>query len=126
MRIGEPFKVLGGAAVRALPVHKWRRTQGVATFVRDLMALRKTLCLCTACERKMPRQWTRTYNYSYVQGFHAEGAACDYCRQVTTANMYCATDGAYHQQMEKGRQSVMETRRREAALFAKDRRYLMT
>lgn len=126
MRIDEPFKVRGGAWVkRALPLFKWRRPDGLASMVRDLIALRKTLVLCHSCEQKMPRRWESRYNYAFVKGFHAEGAACDYCRVQTSANMYCAVDGPYHQEMEQGRRSVAETRARERAAYEKDRKFFL-
>lgn len=126
LRINEPQQVKGGGVIaRALPFWKWRRPDGLATMVRDLIALRKTLVLCHACERKMPRRWTEKYDYAFVKGFHAEGSACDYCRALTSANMYCAVDGAYHQAMERMSRSIEETRARERALYEKDRRYFL-
>ena len=59
MRINEPFQVAGGGwLAKALPLHKWRRKEGLTAMVRDLIALRKTLVLCAGCEYKMPRRWT--------------------------------------------------------------------
>ena len=125
MRIGEPHPVKGGGVIsRALPLWKWRRPDGLASMVVDLIALRKTLILCHSCEGKMPRRWESRYNYAFVKGFHAEGSACDYCRTQTSANMYCATDGAYHQEMEKARRSVEETHKRERALAERDRLFV--
>ncbi len=126
MRINEPHAVKGGGVIaRALPFLKWRRPDGLASMVHDLIALRKTLILCHSCEHKMPRRWESRYNYAFVKGFHADGAACDYCRMQTTANMYCAVDGPYHQEMAQARQSVAETRARERALYEKDRRFFL-
>ena len=126
MRIGEPHQVKGGGVIaRALPFFKWRRPDGLASMVCDLIALRKTLILCHACAEKMPRHWQSRYNYSFVKGFHAEGSACDYCRALTPVNMYCAVDGAYHQEMHKARKSVEETRARERIAFDKDRRFFL-
>lgn len=126
MRIGEPHQVKGGGVIaRALPLFRWRRSDGLASMVRDLIALRKTLILCHSCEGKMPRRWESRYNYAFVKGFHTEGSACDYCRVQTSANMYCASDGAYHQAMEKANKSVEETRARERAAYEKDRRFFL-
>lgn len=126
MRIGEPHQVKGGGViVRALPLFRWRRPDGLASMVRDLIALRKTLILCSSCEHKMPHHWDSRYNYAFVKGFHAEGSACDYCRAQTTANMYCAVDGAYHQALEKARRSVEETRVRERKQYDRDRRFFL-
>jgi hypothetical protein len=95
-------------------------------MVRDLMALRKTLILCASCEHKMPRRWESRYNYALVKGFHAEQAACDYCRDdFTAANMYMAVDGSYHQAMARATRSVRETRARERAAAVRDRRFLL-
>jgi hypothetical protein len=115
-----------GWIAKALPFHKWRRPDGLASMVRDLIALRKTLILCATCEHKMPRRWELRYDYALVKGFHAEMAACDYCRNDFTAtNMYCAVDGAYHQEMIRAQRSIQETRARERAAMARDRRFLI-
>jgi hypothetical protein len=126
MRINEPVRVKGGGFIaRALPLWQWRRTQGIATLVADLIQLRKTLILCHACEHKMPRHWESRYNYAFVKGFHAEGSACDYCRTQTTVNMYCAVDGAYHQEMEQARRSVAETQARERLAYMRNKKYFL-
>lgn len=124
--MNEPYAVKGGGMIaRALPLFKWRRPDGLASMVRDLIALRKTLVLCHACEQKMPWRWESRYNYVFVKGFYAEGVACDYCRAQTSANMYCAVDGAYHQEMESARKSVEATRARERAAYQRDRRFFL-
>lgn len=110
---------------KALPLHKWRRTQGMATFLRDLIALRKPIALCASCEAKMPRRWLDSTDYAFVKGFHAEGTACDYCRQLSSANLYHPVDGAYHQEMVAVNRMVEEVQARERALFNKDRRFLL-
>ena len=126
MRINELHPVKGGGVIaRALPFFKWRRPDGLASMVCDIIALRKTLILCHSCEGKMPRRWESRYNYNFVKGFHAEGSACDYCRAQTPTNMYCAVDGVYHQMMEKARKSVEETKARERGLYEKDRRFFL-
>ena len=126
MRIDEPFRVRGGGWIKkAKPFFKWSRPDGLASMVRDLIALRKTLILCTSCEHKMPRKWESRYNYNFVKGFHAEGSACDYCRAQTPVNMWCAVDGLYHQEMEKARKSVEETYARERATYERDRTYFV-
>ena len=126
MRVGEPHPVKGGGYIaRALPVWKWRRTQGIASFVLDLIQLRKTLIFCYTCEYKMPRRWESRYNYAFVKDFHGDGSACDYCRTQTTINMYCAVDGAYHQEMGKANRSIEETRARERQLYERDKRYFL-
>lgn len=125
MRVNEPFQVGGGWMAKALPLFKWKRKQGMATFLRDLMDLRKTITLCASCERKMPRRWTEKYNYAFVRGFQVECAACDYCRLPDACNMYQAVDGKYHQDRVRMEQSVRETQEKDRALFLKDRRYFI-
>lgn len=126
MRIGEFHAIKGGGFLaRALPFFRWRRPDGLASMVTDLVALRKTLILCASCEHKMPVRWESRYNYSFVKGFHAEGSACDYCRAQTSVNMYCAVDGAYHQEMSKAQKSVRETRARERASYERDKRFFL-
>ncbi len=125
-RIGEPFGIKGGGSVaRALPVWKWKRKQGMATFLRDLIALRKTVCLCKSCEHKMPRRWEGRYNYEFVRGYYAEHAACDWCRLQDSTNMYLAADGKYHQDMTKMNRLVGETQERERQHFLKDSRHFV-
>lgn len=128
-RIGEPFKVKtkhGPAEVkRSLPVFKWRRTQGMATFVRDLIDLRKPLILCSSCEAKMPRRWESRYNYEFYKGYFAECSACDWCRLRYAANMYLPVEGEYHQERVRVNKLVAEVEERERQLFLKDRRYLI-
>jgi len=125
MKIGEPFKVFGGAAVRALPLSKWKRPNGRSSFVQDMIELRKTLVLCRFCEFGMPRRWTSRYNYAFVKGFHADGTACDRCRVHAPTNMYCAVDGAYHREIALAQRSVREVKARERAAFDRDRRYFI-
>src|SRR3990167_3876040 len=101
MRIGEAHSIKGGGVIaRARPLWKWHRPDGLASMVRDLIALRKTLILCKSCEHKMPRKWESRYNYALVRGFHAGGTAGVYCPQnglQPAVNMWCAGDGLSHQ-----------------------------
>lgn len=115
----------GGWLHKVLPLHKWRRPDGLSSFLADMIALRHTLCLCSGCEVKMPGQWTSRYNYALVKGFMAELTACDYCRQLRSVNMYCPEDGAYHQEMVQWQRTVSQVRAREQAALAKDRKYLV-
>lgn len=126
-RIHEPFSVRGGAwMAKALPLHKWRRKQGMATFVRDLIDLRKTLVLCGGCERKMPYRWMEKYDYALVRGYNAAEAACDWCRQNNDhCNLYHTTHGKHHERCELAKQSIEETEARERDLYMKDRRYFI-
>ena len=125
-RIGEPVPIQGGGAIkRGLPLWKWRRKDGLASFLRDLISLRKTIVLCFGCEHKMPRRWTEKYDYALIRGFHGEGAVCDYCRQHNTVNMYQTVMGKYHADWLVSERSVRETRERERAMFMKDRKYLI-
>jgi len=39
--------------------------------------------------------------------------------------MYCAVDGAFHQEMEKARKSVEEVKARERAAYERDRRFFI-
>lgn len=125
MRLSEPFTTASGYVTKALPLHKWRRKDGLASFVRDLIDLRKTLLLCPSCEQKMPRRWLGQYNYALVTGFHTEDTGCDYCRQLGCPNMYVAQDGKFHQEMVLAERRVRETRQREAEALQRDWRYMV-
>jgi hypothetical protein len=126
VRLNEPHKLRsGGLFARALPLFKWRRKDGEATFFGDLMALRKPIALCKGCERKMPYYWTSRYNYEFVKGYYAEMTACDYCRTEGSANFYHPVDGAYHQAMIHARKIVREVKARERAMYDRDRRYMI-
>lgn len=126
MRISEPHKLQsGGFFSRALPLFKWRRKDGEASFLRDLIALRKPVALCKGCEHKMRYRWTSRYNYEFVKGFHAEMTHCDYCRTEGSANFYHPVDGAYHQEMVKWKKIEATVQARDRARLEKDRRYIL-
>ena len=125
MQVGTPFKIFGGMAMRAVPLAKWRRPDGEAAFLANLIALRKTLVLCAGCENKMPRRWLDRVDYALVKAFSAEGTTCDYCRKPRPVNMYLPVDGKYHQELVQSQKSVDETRARQRELYNKDRRYLL-
>ncbi len=126
MKIGETCRTRTGALFeRALPLHKWRRPDGMASFVRDMLGLRKTLSLCTSCEHKMPRKWLSQYNYSLVYGFSTDRTGCDYCRQVGATNLYHAVEGAYAQEMEMSRRFAEATMMRDRRLWAENPRAIV-
>jgi len=126
MRISEPFKTLSGHIAKALPLSKWKRPDGLSSFLADMIGLRKTLNLCLSCERKMPRNWIERVDYQFVRGFHAEAIACDRCRQDVPTNMYVAVEGRYAQQMREEKRSIDNIRRTERALRENDRKYLLS
>lgn len=126
MRVSQPVKTLSGYVARALPLSKWRRPAGLSSFLADMIALRKTLNLCSSCEHKMPRHWLDRTNYQFVRGFHAEAIACDRCRADVPTNMYVATEGRYAQQMREEKQAFDDIRRTERALRDNDRKYLLS
>lgn len=125
MRISEPVKTLTGHVARALPLAKWRRHDGLSSFLQDMVSLRKTLNLCASCESRMPRHWTDRYNYQFVRGFHAEAIACDRCRHDLPTNMYVATEGGYATQVRQERAALERIRRTERAVREGDRKYLL-
>ena len=126
MRLNEPHKLQsGGFFSRALPLFKWRRKDGEASFLWDVMALRKPIALCKGCEHKMPHRWTSRYNYAFVKGFHAELTACDYCRIQGSVNFYHPVDGAYHQEMVRWQRIEAQVAERDRQNFLKDRRYIL-
>ena len=126
MRLNEPHKLQsGGFFARALPLFKWPRKNGLATFLNDLIQLRKPIALCKGCEHKMPYYWTSRYNYAFVKGFYAELTACDYCRTQGSVNFYHPVDGAYHQEMVRWQQIEAQVKERDRQNFLKDRRYII-
>lgn len=125
MRINEPIKTAAGWMAKALPLHKWRRPDGLSSFLADMIALRKTLCLCASCEKQMPRRWLERHDYQYVRGFYADAVACDKCRNRDSANMYVATEGNYATQIRNEKAAFERIRAAERASAQRDRQYLV-
>lgn len=126
-RIDRFVKAAAKKTLDVLPaaLHKWHRPDGLASFVRDMIGLRKTISLCRSCEAKMPSRWTSRYNYELVKHLHADDCPCDYCRQTTSVNLYVAGEGDYWQQYDLGQRSVHDTVLRERKLRDKDYRYVL-
>ena len=126
MRIGESFKSAAGAVFESvLPLHRWRRKDGLASFLTNMLELRKTISLCHSCERKMPSKWLSRYNYVLVYGFSTDSTGCDYCRTVGSTNLYHAVEGPYAQEMARSLRSVAETQKRERQMLDKDPRWIL-
>lgn len=125
MRINEPLKTLSGYVSRALPLHKWRRPDGLTSFLADMVALRKTLSLCYSCEHKMPRAWEDRYNYQRVRQFYAECATCDWCRHPDSTTMFVAVEGRYAQQIRDEKAAFERIRAAERADAQRTRQYLV-
>lgn len=119
------FQTAQGWLQKALPLYKWRRKDGLASFLRDRIALRKTLSLCNACLVKMPRTWQQRYNYERVIHFHADDCGCDYCRETTSTTLFVAAEGDYHREWELTHNSVESTIKRDRQNFDKDRRFIL-
>src|SRR5258707_12680511 len=113
MRIGESIKTATVYVTRALPLHKWKRDGGPASFLAALLALRKTIVLCSVCEKQMGRKWADKINYGIVKSFHADDTHCDKCRNETTCNMYIPVEGSYYQEMTFAEKCVRQTKERE-------------
>lgn len=123
---GDPIPILGGYLRPILPLFKWRRPEGLASFLRDRIALRKSLALCATCERKMPRSWLEQYDYALIRGYHMEDTGCDYCRDIySTTNLYMPGEGDYYRQWKLGTDSVRETRARDQKRAQEDQRFLV-
>lgn len=106
-------------------IAKWRRKSGEASFLQDLIALRKVLCLCNLCSNiKLPRKWESRFGYSRLTAFHAV-ANCDWCREERPVSMFLPTEGDVWQQHELGMRSAAAVRKREMAAYDKDKRYLV-
>jgi len=126
MRISEPLRTAAGYVAKALPLHKWRRPDGLSSFLADMIALRKTLSLCHSCETgKMPRRWMDRYDYSFVRGFSIDLTACDLCRQHAACNMYVAVEGRYARQLDEERRLISALRERERRRLNEDSRYVI-
>jgi hypothetical protein len=104
---------------------KWRRKEGPASFIADLITLRKTLMLCYHCAKyRLPRNWTRLFDYEELTIYHGEGA-CDYCREDNSMSLFIAGEGDYWKAYEQGRRHEEEVRARQRAMFNKDKRFLI-
>ena len=125
MHVTQPVKTPLGTMTPSLPLVKWRRLDGKASFVCDLIALRKTLLLCHGCVvTHFPAHWQQQYDYECVPAFHGDGG-CDYCRQEGPADLYVAGEGAYWQEWEASTRIIRQVRERECRLMAQDSRYLI-
>lgn len=101
-------------------VAKLRRKDGQASFVADLIALRKTLALCRHCaDVKMPRNWRKCYSYEELTTFHGD-SACDYCREDKPVALFLAGEGGYWQEYEQTRRMAAEVKKRERQLLEKN------
>lgn len=115
----------GTQEVRQTNIAKWRRKDGHASFLQDLVSLRKTLALCYHCANvRMPRKWQQVYNYEELTAFHGVNA-CDYCREEKSIALYLAGDEPYWQEYEKSMRHEAQVRKRERDLYNKDRRYFV-
>jgi len=125
MRINEPIKTATGWVSRALPLSKWRRPDGLTSFLADMVALRKTLSLCLSCEHRMPRHWEDRYNYQKVRTFYIDYATCDWCRHPDSTTMFVATEGAYAAQIRTEKAAFERIRAAERADDQRTRQYLI-
>ncbi len=126
MRIGEPVKAAAGYIAKALPLHKWRRPDGLSSFMADMIGLRHALCLCKSCETKMGNKWLIKYGYTLVKSFHADEQGCDYCRNETSCNLFVATEGNYAKEMTFAEKCVRETQERDRRTAERDKVMLYT
>lgn len=126
-RVDTFLKAASRKALATLPtaLHRWRRTDGLATFLRNMIDLRKTISLCHSCENRMPNRWLSRYNYELVKHLSADECPCDYCRQTTSVNLFVAGEGEYFQNYDLGQRSVRATVARERALRDKDYRHVL-
>lgn len=118
-------KLTSGGFMQPSPLYKWRRNDGLATFLRNMLDLRKTISLCHSCERKMPSRWLSRYNYELVKELSADNCPCDYCRNLDSVNLFVPGDGPYFAQYDLARRSVAETTQRERAAMDKDWRTIL-
>lgn len=126
MQIGQPFKTAAGYIAKAVPLHKWRRKDGLSSFMADMIGLRHALCLCKSCEKKMGSRWLDKYGYGLVKSFHADDANCDYCRQTNSCNLFVAVEGNYYKEMSFAEKCVRETQARDRHLAERDRVMIYT
>src|SRR5882762_6737264 len=126
MRVGELTKTAAGYLTKALPLHKWRRNDGLSSFMADMIGLRHALCLCKPCEVKMGRKWLDKYGYTLVKSFHADEQGCDYCRNETSCNLYVAVEGSYAKEMMFSEKCVRETQARDRKNAERDRVMIYT
>lgn len=126
MRVGESVKTAAGYMTKALPLHKWRRPDGLSSFMADMIGLRHALALCKSCEKKMGQKWLDKYGYGLVKSFHADSTNCDYCRQPESCNLFVAVEGNYYKEMTFAEKCVRETQERDRKTAERDRVMLYT
>jgi hypothetical protein len=92
-----------------------------ASWVSDMIALRKALQFCTGCEAKMPWRWQTRFEYRAFTAYHGDGQ-CDGCRQDTAVTLYQRTDSPEYAAAERYDRLVQATRARDAGFTVVDRR----
>jgi hypothetical protein len=113
------------AEARQVVLAKIRRKDGEASFLADMIALRKVLALCYYCaEHRLPRNWRKLFDYEELKGYHAHGH-CDYKREEGSVGLYMPGDGDYWQMHEKSTKAVDSIQARDQRRYAQDRRYLV-
>jgi hypothetical protein len=115
-------------ALAGNPIHwlKQRRPIVNASWVNDMIALKRALQFCKGCEPKMPWRWQSLFNYrpfSMPDGRAYEGnGQCDWCRQERPIVLYQRTDSPEYEAGEKYDRMIAETRARETGFTVVDRR----
>lgn len=83
----------------------WRipRKEGRASFLENMIQLRKTLLLCNFCATsRMPRAWMARSNYEDIPAWHSVGH-CDLCRTYGALTVFVPMEGAYWKGIESRR-----------------------
>jgi hypothetical protein len=108
------------AEAQQTSIAKWRRRDGQASFLCDLIELHKTLALCNNCAKiKMPRKWQSLYLYEKLTTFHGEDF-CDYCRQEGPISLYMHATDSVWPQMHHSMEVERRVRKRERELWEKN------
>jgi hypothetical protein len=79
---------------------KVRRRIGNASWLSDMVALRKLISVCSRCEYKFPWRWKQKLHYAEFTPFHGEGL-CDGCRHEGVVTLYRSKDDPWFETCER-------------------------
>jgi hypothetical protein len=86
-----------------------RRKMSNASWLEDMIQLKKTLALCKGCTTtKMPWRWEQKLHYAEMKTLHGSGH-CDLCRKEDLVSLYQNTDTAWYEQIERDNHLVAAT-----------------
>lgn len=107
--------------MKKIDFSKTSRRMSGATWLWDMMNLRKVLQLCSRCQYALPHHWEKKYHYAKWKHFTGINP-CDYCKNEAVVDLFRSTDDPWYAECERNSRAVSATRARDAAFAVTDRR----